>query len=195
MAGLSREEERHFKKQTDRRDFNNNAKRKNSFGKNKELHTSAIPTAAVVAPSPSPTTPTSNTSSFSSGSNPALPSLRQTPEHISLNSFNAQEVAAFFKNSWNEAFDKYYDHNYHGSDKPEMYTSEKAWTKLGHTGQAWVQNKGHLVFMANGNDFLTELRKSSTVANVQQPATANMKRTASQRRSKGFGKKDASLDS
>ncbi|CAG8739567.1 1773_t:CDS:2, partial [Acaulospora morrowiae] len=162
---MAREEERHFKK-NERRDYNN-PKRKNSFaGKNKDLHTNAPPVSTTVT---SPTTPTSN-ASFSSGPpGPALPSLRPTPEHVPVNNFNSQEVDTFLNNGWKEELERYYN-NTPESEKPEMYKpTEKAWGPK--SGPVWGQ-KPHL--MANGNDFYTELRKSSPNVQVSnaQPATA-----------------------
>lgn len=166
----AREEEKHFKKTADRRDFN--TKRKNSFvGKNKELHTATPPAAGTATPSP--TTPTSagstsSNASFASGPGPVLPNLRPVQEHIPVNNFNAQEVSAFLNNSWKEAMDRLHDSNVPDSEKPEKYTpTEKAWGNKG--GLVWGQ-RGR---MANGNDFFTELRKSSpTQATNAQPATA-----------------------
>ncbi|RHZ76500.1 hypothetical protein Glove_197g49 [Diversispora epigaea] len=188
MAGAAREEDRQpIKKQNEKRDF----KRKNSYaGKNKNLHNTTSPAVSGTV-TPSPTTPTSvgsssSNASFSSGSpGPALPSLRPTPEHIPVNNFNSQEVESYLNTGWKEAMDRFYANSPSEPDKTEMYSSGKAWGPRG--GPVWGY-KPHL--MANGNDFFTELRKSSPNVQVSnaQPATANMKRMSSQRRTKVFGR-------
>ncbi|CAG8600817.1 11952_t:CDS:10 [Diversispora eburnea] len=139
----------------------------------------------------SPTTPTSvgsssSNASFSSGPpGPALPSLRPTPEHIPVNNFNSQEVETYLNTGWKEAVERHYANSSSEPDKTEMYNAGKAWGPRG--GPVWG-HKPHL--MANGNDFFTELRKSSPNVQVSnaQPATANMKRMSSQRRTKVFGR-------
>ncbi|KAG9303393.1 hypothetical protein G9A89_013719 [Geosiphon pyriformis] len=175
---------RSLKKQTDRREYN--PKRKNSFGKNKELHMTPppIPTAAA-SPSPTTLTSTASNSSFASGPGPALPSMRQTKEHIPVNNFNAQEVTTYLSNSWKEAIDRLHDNNIPeavhittlsifskkftlgiSKEKPELYRPPEVWGRPG--GPAWG-SRGH---MANGNDFFTELRKASQVTNSQSAGTA-----------------------
>ncbi|CAG8500789.1 1933_t:CDS:2 [Ambispora gerdemannii] len=143
MAGPTREEERHFKKQTDRRDFN--AKRKNSFGKKQELQMSnpPNPTVAITTSSSSPSTPsigitsttTSSTTASTLASGPALPSLRPTQEHIPLNSFNAQEVTTYLNNTWKEVLERHYDSNLSEAEKPELYSppvNKPAWGQRGN---------------------------------------------------------------
>jgi len=185
MAGAQDDNRQHFKKQPNRQDYNTNAKRKNSFaGNNKNVHNTTLPPASGTVTT-SPTTPTSTSSNHTSfaGSGPALPSLKSALNHVPVNNFNAQEVSNYLNNTWKETFDRYHDTNIPEAEKPELYRSEKAWGPGGHV---WGQ-KGHL--MANGKDFFAELRKSSLAqASNAQPATANIKRTSSQRRTKFFGK-------
>jgi len=176
------------KKTQNRQDYNANAKRKNSIaGKNKDLHNNTLPPASGTV-TPSPTTPTSTSSNTSfAGPGPALPSLKPAPEHVPVNSFNSQEVSNFLNNTWKETLDRCHDTSLPEAEKPEIYKStEKAWGTKG--GPVWG-NKGNL--MANGNDFFAELKKSplAQVSNAQ-PATANVKRTSNQRRTKFFGKND-----
>ncbi|GES84301.1 hypothetical protein GLOIN_2v256789 [Rhizophagus clarus] len=160
MAGAQDDNRQHFKKQQNRQDYNSNAKRKNSFaGNHKNVHNATLPPPAS-----------------------ALPSLKSTPEHVPINNFNSQEVSNYLNNNWKETLDRYHDNNLPEAEKPELYRSEKAWGG----GHVWGQ-KGHL--MANGKDFFAELKKSSPVqASNAQPATANIKRTSSKRRTKFFGK-------
>jgi hypothetical protein len=167
MAG-AQDENRHFKKQSNRQDYNTNTKRKNSFaGNNKNLHNTALPPASGTVTT-SPTTPTSTSSNHTSfaGSGPALPSSKPASEHDPVNHFNAQEVSNYLNNTWKEALDRYHDNNLSDSEKPELYRPEKAWGGAHSWGQ-----KGNL--MANGKDFFAELRKSLlSQASNAQPATA-----------------------
>ncbi|UZO24038.1 uncharacterized protein OCT59_016362 [Rhizophagus irregularis] len=184
MAGAQDDNRQHFKKQQNRQDYNANAKRKNSFaGNNKNVHSNTLPPASGTVTT-SPTTPTSTSSNHTSfaGSGPALPSMKSAPDHVPVNNFNAQEVSNYLNNTWKENFERVHDNNLPEAEKPELYRSEKAWGG----GHVWGQ-KGHL--MANGKDFFAELRKTSpTQASNAQPATANIKRTSNQRRTKFFGK-------
>ncbi|CAG8439595.1 1340_t:CDS:2 [Ambispora leptoticha] len=89
--------------------------------------------------------------------------LRPTQEHVPLNGFNAQEVTTYLNNTWNEVLARHYDINLSEAEKPELYSPPV-------NKPAWGQRAN---LMVNGNDFLTELRKSFQVTanhNTQQPA-------------------------
>ncbi|CAB4378976.1 unnamed protein product [Rhizophagus irregularis] len=144
MTG-AREDDRHFKKQTNY--YNNYNNRKNSFGTITPYSTATLNSASF----------TSNHNSFVSATvpGPSLPSVKRPLEHSPVNNFNAQEVSNFLNNSWKEALSQYYDNNLPEAEKPELH---KSTTWEVRSGQVWGQ-RGNL--MANGNDFFVELRKSS----------------------------------
>jgi len=129
MAGLAREEEKPPKK------HNSFKQRKNSFqGARRE---------ASSPPIPSPSAP------VASGL-----TLPKTQEHVPVNNFNSLEVTNYLTQSYSTVYGAYHDPSTPEKEKPELYSSgEKAWGNKG--GLKW--SKG--TTMANGQDFLLELRK------------------------------------